>query len=64
LEEYNNALSLYGADDEETKLCKQMLDYNQSVKEYTEQRISDQKFVDNTVYIFLVPDLSKRISST
>jgi hypothetical protein len=64
LEEYNNALSLYGAEDEETIACKELLDYNQNVKEYTEQRMSDQKYVDNTVYVFLVPDISKRISST
>lgn len=39
------------------------MEYNKNVLEYTEQRMSDQKYVDNTVYIFLVPDVRKRISS-
>lgn len=62
LEEYNNLVSVYGENSDEVKLTKEMLDYAQQVKEYTEQRMADQKYVDNTVYIFLVPDIRKRIS--
>lgn len=63
LSEYNTAVSLYGANDERVALPKEMLQYNKNVLEYTQQRMSDQKYVDNTVYIFLVPDIKKRISA-
>lgn len=63
LDEYKNAVAAYGEDDDRVTLPREMMEYNKNVLEYTEQRVSDQKYVDNTIYIFLVPDIRKRISS-
>lgn len=35
----------------------------QHIRQYAQQKMSDNTFQDNTIYLFLVPDIKKRLSS-
>lgn len=63
-ENYTAQANLTGSDSAAAKdLYKQMLAANELVKK-TKIAYENSKLDDNTVYLFLVPDISKRISDT
>lgn len=63
-DEYQKALKLYAEGSQELVMAKDMRDYAERMLNYTEQRLADSIYVDNTVYIYLVPDIKKRIPTS
>jgi hypothetical protein len=61
--EYKYLLSTVGANSSQTKAKKVELDTAQKQVFYYQQMISEQKKDDNTVYLFLIPDVNKRIAN-
>jgi len=64
LTEYKNLCNYYGATSDLAVSSKKNVDKQLSIYQYTCQKLEDNSFQDNTLYIFLVPDITKRISST
>ena len=60
--EYRNIVSTYGVESTQAKALKPLLDNAEKQVFYYETQINNQKKDDNTVYLFLVPDVTKRIS--
>jgi hypothetical protein len=61
--QYRNILATYGATSKQATTLKPQLDAaNQQVNYYSQQIIAQQKD-DNTIYLFLIPDVNKRIAS-
>ena len=61
--EYRQLSSTYGVDSTQAKSKKIELDNCTNQVNYYATKVEDQKKDDNTVYIFLVPDVTKRIST-
>lgn len=61
-EEYRKLLATVGADSEQSKAKKIQWDNAQQQVYYWEEIVEREKQDDNTVYLFLVPDVNKRIS--
>ena len=62
-EEYRNLVSTIGADKDKTLAKKTELDVAQNQVYYWQEKINEQKQDDNTVYLYLVPDVNKRIAA-
>jgi len=61
--EYRNLISTYGVSSSYAIAKKTELDNAEQQLYYYKTRVEEQKKDDNTVYLFLVPDVGKRISS-
>ncbi|WQJ53731.1 MAG: baseplate wedge subunit [Wendovervirus sonii] len=61
MNEYKTLVSYYGATSDLAIASKKNVDKTLSVYQYTCQKLADNSFQDNTIYIFLVPDITKRI---
>ena len=61
--QYRNVVSTYGVSSTQAKAIKPSLNNSQKQVLYYETQINLQKKDDNTVYLFLVPDVTKRIVS-
>ena len=62
--EWQEAVSIYGESSDEAKILYKNLQDALSQRNFAQQQIEDTHLADNTVYILLIPDLSKRISSS
>ena len=62
-EQYRLACSTYGVSSQQAAALKTQLDNAKQQLQYYQQRIEEQKKDDNTIYLFLVPDVNKRITS-
>ena len=62
-EEYRNLISTIGASADKTMTKKTELDAAQNQVYYWQGKINEQKQDDNTVYLYLVPDVNKRIAA-
>lgn len=62
--EWQETVSVYGESSNEAKELYNSLQDIISKRNYAQQQIEDTDLADNTVYILLIPDLNKRISST
>lgn len=62
-EEYRFLVSRVGKTSEQSKKKKQELDNAQRELYYWQNRLEEQKKDDNTVYLYLVPDVNKRIAA-
>lgn len=61
---YLNKVEQYGENSTEAQdAYKEMLN-KQNILEYTKTKLSDNTYRDNTIYIFLIPDIKKRIASS
>lgn len=60
-EEYRNLVSTIGAQAQQTINKKTELDLAQQQVYYWQGKLQEQKQDDNTVYLYLVPDVNKRI---
>lgn len=60
-EEYRNLVSTVGAQAQQTMNKKEELDAAQQQVYYWQGKLQEQKQDDNTVYLYLVPDVNKRI---
>jgi len=63
-EEYRRLVSTIGVNSNQSILKKQQLDRTQSELYKWKGILEEQKKDDNTIYLFLVPDVNKRISSS
>jgi hypothetical protein len=63
-EEYRNLISTYGVNSGLATSKKAELDRAQQQLYYYQERLAEQKLDDNTVYLYLVPDISKRLPSS
>lgn len=61
-EEYRRAIATYGVSSLQATTLKPQVDNAQNQLHYYQQKLEDQKKDDNTIYLFLVPDVNKRIS--
>jgi hypothetical protein len=61
--QYRSAIASMGVDSAYSKKIKVELDRASGQKDYYARQIEFQKKDDNTVYLFLIPDVKKRISS-
>lgn len=63
-ENYEAQINLTGVDSQKTKeLSQQLIEAKSKVSKY-KNAFENSKLDDNTIYLFLVPDISKRISDT
>jgi hypothetical protein len=62
-EEYRVLLATIGADATQTQDKKTELDTAQQQVYYWQSKVEEEKQDDNTVYLYLVPDVNKRISA-
>jgi len=62
-ENYRRACSTYGVNSTQATAIKPDLDQAQQNLYYYQKQLEEQKKDDNTVYLFLVPDVNKRIQS-
>jgi len=60
--QYREALRTFGADSPDTLTKKGQLDAADQVLKSSQRKLQDQKLDDNTVYLFLIPDVTKRIA--
>lgn len=61
---YKDMINKYGEHSTEANDAYNALQSAIKTKLYTEQRLKDQSYKDNTVFIYLVPDIKKRISGS
>jgi hypothetical protein len=62
-EQYRRLVSTYGVNSSQAKALKPNVDQAQQNLYYYQHKLEEQKKDDNTVYLFLVPDVTKRISA-
>jgi len=60
--EYSNIISTYATDSEKAKTQKTNVDRAQTLLFQSQATLTEQKKDDNTVYLFLIPDINKRIT--
>lgn len=60
--QYRNLIATYGVDSIQSTNLKLQLDNAQQQLYYYTQKLKEQRQDDNTIYLFLVPDVTKRIS--
>ena len=63
LDLYNEALSQYGDTSEEATDALAAVQNAEKIKNYAYQKLETNSYRDNTIFIFLIPDITKRISS-
>lgn len=61
---YKDAVYMYGDNSEQAQNAYKDMENKQRILEYTSSKLNDNTYRDNTVYIFLVPDIKKRMTST
>ena len=61
---YNNAIEIYGENSNEVAIAHNEMVKKQQMYQYTITKLSDNTYRDNTIYIFLVPDIKKRMTSS
>ena len=61
--QYRNLVATYGVDSVQSTNLKIQLDNAEQQLYYYAEKLEQQKQDDNTVYLFLVPDVTKRISA-
>jgi len=61
---YLKSVSTYGVDSTQAQALKTTFDYSQQQVYFYQNMINEQKKDDNTVYLFLVPDVSKRLAES
>jgi hypothetical protein len=61
-QEYLNIIATYGEDSQRAKNKKVELDAAKNLQRQAQIVLNEQKKDDNTVYLFLVPDVNKRIT--
>lgn len=61
---YNNALSTFGEGSDQTAIAHKNMEKKYQIYKYTSTKLTDNTYQDNTVYIFLVPDIKKRMASS
>lgn len=61
--EWQEAVTVYGEKSNEAKQLYDQLQDALSKRNFAQQQIEDTHLADNTVYILLIPDISKRIPS-
>ena len=61
--EWQEAVTVYGEKSNEAKQLYEQLQDALSKRNFAQQQIEDTHLADNTVYILLIPDISKRIPS-
>lgn len=61
---YNNAIYTYGENSNIAVNAQQQLEKTYQLYKYSTTKLSDNTAQDNTVYIYLVPDINKRISKS
>ena len=59
--EYRNLLGTIGEERERTIAKKNEMDRSQELVYFWQEKIQEEKKDDNTVYLFLIPDINKRI---
>lgn len=62
--DWQDAVSVYGEQSDEAKELYNNLQDILSKRNFAQQQIEDTDLADNTVYLLLIPDLTKRISSS
>jgi len=62
-EQYRRTISNYGVDSLQSLSLKPELDQAQQNLYYYQNKLEQQKKDDNTIYLFLIPDVNKRISA-
>jgi len=60
---YRNAVDTWGIDSEQAAELHKDVEKTYQIYEYAHSKLNDNTYRDNTVYIFLVPDINKRISA-
>lgn len=60
---YDSAVNTYGINSKQAKLALVDLEKAQSLMNYTKTKLTDNTYQDNTIYLLLIPDIKKRISS-
>ena len=63
LDLYNETLSQYGDTSEEATDALAAVQNAEKIKNYAYQKLETNSYRDNTIFIFLIPDITKRISS-
>ena len=63
-DEWQEAVSMYGETADETKAVYEKLENSLDSMHIAQQKMDDTDMNDNTVYILLIPDITKRISSS
>lgn len=61
--EYQNAINQYGESDTHTMEAYQKVNNMLQIKNYAATKLSDNTYRDNTIYIMLIPDITKRIGT-
>lgn len=64
LRDYNDAVANYGADSSEAKDLHIAVEDALKLQAYTKERLYNNTYRDNTIFIYLVPDIKKRISTS
>ena len=59
---YQEAIDTYGESSDQAKSAFKNVEHYLTVRNYASTKLSDNTYRDNTIYIMLVPDISKRIS--
>ncbi len=62
-EAYDEAVEFYGANSDAAQYNYTEMQKYLSIYNYTESKLTENTYRDNTVYIYLVPDITKRIST-
>lgn len=60
---YKETISMYGEDSDEALDAFSAMDNAAKVKQYALSKLETNSYRDNTIFIFLIPDIKKRISS-
>ena len=61
---YLNAVQTWGSNSEQAIAAAKNEEKAMQLLQYTETKLNDNTYRDNTVYIFLVPDITKRIATS
>ena len=63
-EAYNNAIEVYGDGSDQVAIAHKEMEKKYQIYEYASTKLSDNTYRDNTIYIFLVPDIKKRMAAS
>lgn len=63
-EAYNNAIEVYGDGSDQVAISHKEMEKKYQIYEYASTKLSDNTYRDNTIYIFLVPDIKKRMAAS
>lgn len=61
---YNNMCTMWGENSNQAADAHKQLEKKYEIYQYACQKLNDNTYRDNTVYIFLVPDITKRINKS